>query len=140
VSISLVDERGELVETCDIRRPVFIETVYRVLKSGYNPLPALYFFAQGGDQVFSAFAPPLDACAPGEYRCTLVIPPDLMNTGGYFCALTIETYAPRLRHAAVNDVLYIEMTEDVAKRETEWAAPIYGFVRPRFDWKLEKLS
>ncbi len=140
ISIRLIDEAGNLVESRDISQPVYIETVYRVNKSGYNPLPALYFYTQTGETVFSAFSPPMDARTPGEYKSILTIPADLMNTGGYFCALKLETYAPRLRHAAVNDVLYIEMTEEIEKRNTEWAAPIVGVVRPKLDWKLEKIS
>lgn len=140
LSIRLIDESGNLVESRDISQNVYIETVYRVNKTGYNPLPALYFYTQAGEHVFTGFAPPMDARDVGEYRSVLVVPANLMNVGGYFCALTLETYAPRLRHAAINDVLYIEMTEDVARRETEWAAPIVGSVRPKLSWTLEKLS
>jgi lipopolysaccharide transport system ATP-binding protein len=147
LSVRVVDEDGDTVETADVRRPIGIEITFRVLRDGQPVFPKIKIRDRQGEIAFNALdtSPRWhEPSPPGVYAATAWIPENLLNEGlasvdVAVCSLRI----PKLyQHAADYDVVsfhvYDPFEGDSARGR--FAGQLRGVVRPLLEWTSERVD
>jgi homopolymeric O-antigen transport system ATP-binding protein len=146
-SVRIVDERGETLHTADIRCPVGIEIVFRVLKHGQPLFPKIKVYDRRGDIAFNAIdtSPRWnDPSPPGDYAATAWIPANLLNEGPATIDVAIASLgAGKLRqhtayHGGVSFLAYDPGDGDSARGR--FTGELRGAVRPLLDWTTARLD
>jgi lipopolysaccharide transport system ATP-binding protein len=144
-SVRAVDEDGDTIQTIDVRRPVGIEIVFRVLRDGQPVFPKIKIRERQGDIAFNALdtsAQWNDPSPPGEYVATAWIPAHLLNEGITTADVAVcSLHAPKLyQHAAVYDAVSFNIFDpgggDSARGR--FTGQLRGAVRPLLEWTTER--
>jgi homopolymeric O-antigen transport system ATP-binding protein len=144
-SVRIVDERGDVVQAVDVRRPVGIEIGFEVLKDGEPLFPKIKLRNERGEVAFNALATserwqqPTD---PGEYISTAWIPGNLLNEGLWTVDVGICSFgATKLPlHAGASDVVSFHV-QDAGEGDSSrgrFAGQLRGAVRPLLEWTTEE--
>jgi lipopolysaccharide transport system ATP-binding protein len=128
----------------DVRNPIAIETVFKVLGEGKPVFPKLKIKDQEGAIAFNAMDTDdrwLEPTPPGTYVSTASIPGNLLNEGSVIVEAAICSMDfPKLEHhAAVYEAISFEVLDP---GEGDSARGIFagqwrGVVRPLLEWTLE---
>jgi homopolymeric O-antigen transport system ATP-binding protein len=129
----------------DVRRPIGIELVFRVLRHGKPVFPKIKVLDQEGAIAFNAMDTDerwLRSSPPGEYVSTAWIPENLLNEGSVIVeAAVCSLDFPKLEHqAAVYEAISFEVLdpgEGDSARGT-FAGQWRGVVRPLLEWTVEE--
>jgi lipopolysaccharide transport system ATP-binding protein len=129
----------------DVRRPVGIEVVFRVLRGGKPLFPKIKVLDQEGAIAFNAMDTHerwLQPSPPGEYVSTAWIPGNLLNEGSVMVEAAICSIDfPKLEHhAAVYEAISFEVLDP---GEGDSARGVFsgqwrGVVRPLLEWTVER--
>jgi lipopolysaccharide transport system ATP-binding protein len=148
LSVRVIDETGETVETVDVREPVGIEIRFRVLRDDLRPVFAkIRLLDRQGEIAFNAMdtnAQGDEPSAPGVYSATTWIPPNLLNEGPHRVDVAICTlFAPKLhqraqRYEAVTFSVFDPGDGDTARGL--FLGDLRGAVRPLLDWSVERID
>jgi len=144
-SVRVVDETGTTVDLADVRRPIGIEMIFRVLEHGDPVVPKIKVLDARGDVAFNAMDTSErwhDASRPGEYLATAWIPGNLLNEGRISVDIGVCSLAsPKLRHH-VNEKEVVSFTvHDPAEGDSargEFTGQWRGVVRPLLEWTTER--
>ena len=140
-AVRLRTDRGELVDTVDIRRTVGVEIEYEVLAPGYvfhphfglrNEDGVLLFIAQDVDPEWRRRRRPA-----GRYISTGWIPGNLLAEGAHSCGVTLMTLEPEQVHTAVRDAVLFRVVDSLSATDTargDYPRPIGGVLRPMLRW------
>jgi homopolymeric O-antigen transport system ATP-binding protein len=130
----------------DVRRPIAVEIVFKVLRDGKPVFPKLKVRDQEGAVAFNAIDTDerwLEPVPPGEYVSTAWIPGNLLNEGSVIAEAAIcSNDFPKLEHhAAVYEAISFEVLDP---GEGDSARGIFagqwrGVVRPMLEWTCERL-
>jgi lipopolysaccharide transport system ATP-binding protein len=129
----------------DVRRPLGVEIVIRVLRPGKPVFPKIKVLDREDAVAFNAIdTDPRwhDPTPPGEYAATAWIPGNLLNEGTVNIEIAICSLGfPKLEHhAAIYEALSVEVLDpgegDSARGgfSGQWK----GVVRPKLEWSLER--
>ena len=128
----------------DVRRPIGIEIVFRVLRDGKPLFPKIKALDGEGAIAFNAMD--TDArwhrpSAPGDYAVTAWIPGNLMNEGSVIVEAAICSIDfPKLEHhAAVYQAISFEVLDpgEGDSARGVFAGQWRGVVRPLLEWTIE---
>jgi homopolymeric O-antigen transport system ATP-binding protein len=143
-SVRIVDSGGETVDYVDVREPVGVELVFRVLEAGSPVLPKIKLVSDGRIAFNAMDVDPRwhDVSPPGEYVATAWIPPNLLNEGlQSIDAAVCSIRSPKLHHhVSVHEAVSFHVQdpgEGDSARGTftgQWR----GAVRPLLDWTSEQ--
>jgi len=140
-AVRLRTERGELIDTVDIRHTVGVEIEYEVLAPGYvfhphfglrNEDGVLLFLAQDVDPEWRRRRRPA-----GRYISTGWIPGNLLAEGAMSCGVTLMTLEPEHVHTSVRDAVMFRVVDSLTATDTargDYPRPIGGVVRPMLRW------
>ncbi len=140
-AVRLRSERGELVDTIDIRSAIGVELEYEVLEPGYvfhphfglrNEDGVLLFIAQDVDPAWRRKRRPA-----GRYISTGWIPGNLLAEGSMSCGVTLMTLEPEEHHATVADAVLFRVVDSLSATDTargDYPRPIGGVMRPLLRW------
>jgi lipopolysaccharide transport system ATP-binding protein len=147
-SVRVVDDRGQTVESLDIRRRVGIEISFEIRRREQAFVPGIALVNEQGSPVFSA----MDTSAiwreprdPGVYTSTAWIPGNLLNEGSVVVSVALGTYAAggkAVRQAVANDAVAFQVFDPGEGGSARgdfpgtWTAP----VRPLLEWTLERTT
>ena len=129
----------------DVRQPIGIEIVFRVLRSGKPLFPKIKVLDREGAVAFNAIDTDSrwsDPTPPGDYAATAWIPGNLVSEGTINVEVAICSLGfPKLEHhVAIYEALSVEVLDpgegDSARGafSGEWK----GVVRPLLTWSLER--
>jgi lipopolysaccharide transport system ATP-binding protein len=128
----------------DVRRPVGIEVVFRVLREGKPLFPKIKVKDEEGAIAFNAMDTHerwLRPTSSGEYVSTAWIPGNLLNEGSVIVeAAVCSVDFPKLEHhAAVYEAISFEVLDpgEGDSARGVFAGQWRGVVRPLLDWTLE---
>jgi lipopolysaccharide transport system ATP-binding protein len=146
-SVRVIDERGEGVETVDVRRPVGIEICWHTVVDGEVMRPQIMVANEQGVHAFNAMdtsASWLEPCMAGEYRATAWIPGNLLNEGRMTVSVFVSTLAPEktIHHAAERDAVSFQVLDPVEGDSAKgvFVGQWHGAVRPLLDWDVERVA
>jgi len=143
-SVRVVDERGQLIDTLDVRRSVGIEITFVVLRIGEAILPKIKVYDSRGDVAFNAMDTSArwhEPSSPGEHTTTAWIPGNLLNEGLTSVDVSVCSLgAPKLYpHAGCYDAVSFH-TRDPGDGDSArglFTGQWKGVVRPLLDWTTE---
>jgi homopolymeric O-antigen transport system ATP-binding protein len=144
-SVRALPHEGMPPAIADVRRPIGIEIVFRVLRKGEPIFPKIKVLDKEGAVAFNAMDTDerwLEPTPPGEYAATAWIPGNLLNEGPAIVEVAVCSVGfPKLEHqAAVYEAISFEVLdpgEGDSARGTfggQWR----GVVRPMLDWTYER--
>ena len=147
LSVRAVNEDGETVDTVDVRRPVGIEIVFRVLREGPPVFGKIKVHDRQGNIAFNAMdiEPHNDErSVPGRYLATALIPGNLLNEGEVSVEAGVYTlHAPKLHPRAwLPDAVSFTVFDpgDGDSARGRFVGQLRGAVRPLLDWSVERLD
>ena len=142
------DEEGDAIHEVDIRQPFCIKMEYDLLSATPEPPYAnIHVLDQRGEYVFCSGGRNCrhSDVPAGRYQAECRIPGNLMNDGCYFIGLAL-TFTHNGIHVSFfeKDALSITVRDPVLDTvgtiRCGYAGPMPGAVRPRLDWRIERIS
>lgn len=136
-------EDGRTTDTVDIRRPVWIEMEYEVLKPGYVLMPSFHFHTDQGVDAFSAHdTDPVWRGRPrstGRYVSTALIPDNFLGEGTMFVNVGLQTISPDIGQFHECDVVAFQVIDspDGDTARGDFAGHMSGVVRPLLKWSTQ---
>jgi lipopolysaccharide transport system ATP-binding protein len=145
IALRLKDKRGKVLETARSTEPVMLEFEYRL----DSPLTGLrvgfYLSTMRGEYVLTSF----DTDEPkmfekhgtrkaGFYRSRCIIPGDFLNEGRYAIGVNASSFGVR-RYFMDENALAFNVDISGAPG-TQWPELRQGPVRPRLEWKIERVD
>jgi len=147
LSVRVVNEMGEAIETADVRRLVGIEIGFRVLREGPPVFTKFKLHDKQGEIAFNAMdtAPHSEErSVPGRYVSTGWIPGNLLNEGETSLEVAVCTLqTPKLRpHASCYEAVsfYVFDPGEGDSARGRFTGQLRGVVRPLLDWTTERLD
>jgi lipopolysaccharide transport system ATP-binding protein len=145
VAIRLRDQKGKVIDTVRSIEPVTVEMEYRLEAPLTGLRVGFYLSTMRGEYIITSFDTDdsekyekFGARGSGHYfsRCTL--PADLFNEGRYSLGVNASSFGVR---RYFQDEQALAFNVDISGAPgTQWAEPRQGPVRPRLDWKIEKVG
>jgi lipopolysaccharide transport system ATP-binding protein len=143
-SVRIVDADGATVDHVDVRRPVGVEIVFRVLRDGPPVVPKIKVVA---DSRIAFNAMDVDprwhaASPPGDHVATAWIPGNLLNEGLVSVdAAVCSIDSPKLHHhASVHEAVSFHV-QDPAEGDSSrgtFTGQWRGVVRPLLEWTARR--
>lgn len=144
--VRMVDEKGEICGTFDVRKKIGIEIVYEVLLAGQILLPNFQVYNSERVHIFTVQDVKSEWSKrpkeKGDYISTAWIPGNLMSEGSFAVNVAIVTYLPKMivHFNAVDAVsfdVFDPMTGDTARGD--FVGTMTGSVRPLIDFETRNL-
>lgn len=144
-AVRVLDDRGQITEIVDIRRPLSIEVEYWNLQDSLRPTVSMHFINEDGVTLFCTN----DwsnrdwwnrSRTAGLVRATCKIPGNLLAEGRIFLLAAVCTYNPDVVHAIEHDAVCFQVVE---RGEGESVRGVYapawpGVVRPMLEWEISQ--
>jgi lipopolysaccharide transport system ATP-binding protein len=145
------NSKGDIVTEIDIREPITVGMRYRILRrkkvQSFHTYPLFNFFSGSGEIVFGSMAPnsQLYQLEPGEYLATCFVPGNFLNDCTYFISLGLASCDKGVRpHFYEENALSFHVKDPIEETLYEtrngYGGPISGLIRPKLEWKLEKMA
>jgi lipopolysaccharide transport system ATP-binding protein len=145
VAIRIKDRGGSVVDTIRSTEPVTIEWEYQINAPITGLRVGMYLNTMRGEYVFTAFDTDdaaqfeqFGARQAGRYLSRCTIPADFFNEGRYYLGVNASSFGVK-RYFMDENALSFNVDISGAPG-TQWAEPRQGPIRPRLDWKIEKID
>jgi lipopolysaccharide transport system ATP-binding protein len=144
-SLKVKDRSGKVVDTIRSTEPVTLEFEYRLDAPVTGLRIGIYLGTMRGEYVFTSF----DTDEPtlfethstrnaGKYLSRVTIPADTFNEGRYSVGVNASSFGVR-RYFMDENALAFNVDISGAPG-TQWPEPRVGPIRPRLEWKIDKLD
>jgi lipopolysaccharide transport system ATP-binding protein len=145
VAIRIKDRGGNIVETIRSTEPVTVEWEYQINVPITGLRVGMYLNTMRGEYVFTAFDTDdakqyeqFGARQAGRYISRCTIPADFFNEGRYYLGVNASSFGVQRYFMDENAISF---NVDIAGAPgTQWPELRQGPIRPRLDWKIEKLD
>ncbi len=140
MSVSILDEFGNLQEAIDIRKPFEIKLEYTVLEAGYILTPNLHFSDEEGLKLFitADYSPEWRnrARPVGHYTSTVHIPGNLLSESTLIIDVAMSTMTPLRVHLMAREVVAVRIIDslDGDSARGDYGGHIPGVIRPLLPW------
>jgi lipopolysaccharide transport system ATP-binding protein len=145
ISLRIKDQRGEIVDTIRSTEPATLEFEYQLSAPTTGLRVGFYLSTMRGDYVMTSF----DTDEPkqfekfgsreaGRYISYCVIPADMFNEGRYALGVNASSFGVR-RYFMDENALAFNVDISGAPG-THWPEMRVGPIRPRLEWKIEKVE
>lgn len=145
ISLRLRDRSGNVVDTVRSTEPVAVEWEYQLDAPVTGLRVGLYLNTMRGEYVFTSFDTDdakqfeqFGARAAGRYVIRCEIPADFFNEGRYYFGVNASSFGVK-RYFMDENALSFNVDISGAPG-TQWPEPRQGSIRPRLDWKIEKID
>jgi len=145
ISLKVKERSGKVVDTIRSTEPIHLEFEYQLDAPITGLRIGLYISTMRGEYVFTSFdtdEPALydnfDSRTAGHYISRAEIPADVFNEGRYTVGVNASSFGVR-RYFMDENVLAFNVDISGAPG-TQWGEPRVGPVRPRLNWKIEKID
>jgi lipopolysaccharide transport system ATP-binding protein len=144
VSLRLKDPRGKVIDTTRSIEPLTIEMEYRLTAPITGLRVGIYLSTMRGEYIITSFDvddgqryEKFGSRDAGHYVSRAILPADLFNEGRYVLGVNASSFGVR-RYFMDENALAFNVDISGAPG-TQWAEPRQGPIRPRLDWKIEKI-
>jgi len=145
VAIRIKERGGKIVDTVRSTEPVIIEWEYQLDAPVTGLRVGMYLNTMRGEYVFTAFDTDdakqfeqFGARAAGRYISRCEIPADFFNEGRYYLGVNASSFGVK-RYFMDENALSFNVDISGAPG-TQWPELRQGPIRPRLNWKIEKLD
>ena len=145
VAIRIKDGGGNVVDTVRSTEPVIVEWEYQINAPITGLRVGMYLNTMRGEYVFTAFDTDdakqyeqFGARQAGRYISRCTIPADFFNEGRYYLGVNASSFGVQRYFMDENAISF---NVDISGAPgTQWPELRQGPIRPRLDWKIEKLD
>ena len=145
ISLKVKDLRGKVVDTVRSTEPVTLEFEYELTSPITGLRVGFYLSTMRGEYVLTSFdtdTPHLfeqfDSRKAGRYVSRACIPADIFNEGRYSIGVNASSFGVRRYFMDENAIAF---NVDISGAPgTQWPELRVGPVRPRLEWKIEKIE
>jgi lipopolysaccharide transport system ATP-binding protein len=145
ISLKVKERGGKVVDTVRSTESVTVEFEYKLSSPVTGLRVGLYVSTMRGEYVFTSFdtdTPELyekfDTRTAGHYISRAELPADIFNEGRYTVGVNASSFGVK-RYFMDENALAFNVDISGAPG-TQWGEPRVGPVRPRLNWKIEKLD
>ena len=145
ISLRLKDKTGKIIDTIRSTEPLTVEWEYQLTSPVTGLRVGMYLSTMRGEYVFTAFDTDdaqqyeqFSSRQAGRYISRCEIPADFFNEGRYSLGVNASSFGVK-RYFMDENALSFNVDISGAPG-MQWAEVRQGPVRPRFDWKIEKLD
>jgi lipopolysaccharide transport system ATP-binding protein len=145
ISLRLKDRGGKVIDTVRSTEPVTVEWEYQLDAPVTGLRAGMYLSTMRGEYIFTTFDTDnakqyeqFGARQAGRYVSRCEIPADFFNEGRYSLGVNASSFGVR-RYFMDENALSFNVDISGAPG-TQWPEVRQGPVRPRLDWKIEKLD
>ncbi len=145
LALRVRDGRGQVADTVRSVEPVTVEFEYRLDAPIQGLRIGMYLMTMRGEYVFTSFDTDDPALferygvrAAGHYVSRAVLPPDLLNEGRYVIGVNASSFGVR-RYFMDENALSFNVDISGAPG-TQWPEVRLGPIRPRLQWRIERLE
>ena len=145
ISLKVIERSGKVVDTVRSTEPVSVEFEYKLSSPVTGLRVGLYVSTMRGEYVFTSFdtdMPELyekfDTRNAGHYVSRAELPADIFNEGRYTVGVNASSFGVK-RYFMDENALAFNVDISGAPG-TQWGEPRVGPVRPRLNWKIEKIA
>jgi len=145
VSLRLKDPRGKVIDTTRSTEPLMVEMEYRLTAPITGLRVGIYLSTMRGEYIITSFDVDdslqyenFGSRDAGHYISRATLPADLFNEGRYVLGVNASSFGVR-RYFMDENALAFNVDISGAPG-TQWAEPRHGPIRPRLDWKIEKME
>jgi len=145
VALRLKDQKGKVVDTVRSTEPITVEMEYHLEAPLTGLRVGFYLSSMRGEYIITSFdtdnAKQYEKFGlrdSGHYISHCTLPADLFNEGRYSLGVNASSFGVR---RYFQDEQALAFTVDISGAPgTQWAEPRQGPIRPRLDWKIEKVE
>jgi lipopolysaccharide transport system ATP-binding protein len=145
IALRIRDQRGRVVDTVRSTEPLTVEWEYQLEAPLTGLRVGMYLGTMRGEYVFTAFDTDdakqfeqFGARPSGRYISRCILPADFLNEGRYSLGVNASSFGVR-RYFMDENALSFNVDISGAPG-TQWPELRQGPVRPRLDWKIEKVE
>jgi lipopolysaccharide transport system ATP-binding protein len=145
ISLKIKNGSGKVIDTVRSTEPVTVEFEYQLDAPITGLRVGFYLSTMRGEYVLTSFDTDaaemfekFDSRKSGRYISRCVIPADIFNEGRYGIGVNASSFGVR-RYFMDESALAINV-DITGAPGTQWGEPRVGPVRPRLNWKIEKLD
>jgi lipopolysaccharide transport system ATP-binding protein len=145
IRLTVRDERGKVADTIRSTEPVTLEFEYKLSAPVTGLRIGLYLSTMRGEYVLTSFDTDQPALYEkfstrnaGTYISRAVLPADIFNEGRYSVGVNASSFGVR-RYFMDENALAFNVDISGAPG-TQWPEPRVGPIRPRLEWKIDKLD
>jgi len=145
ISLKVKDGRGKVVDTIRSTEPVTLEFEYQLSSEVTGLRIGIYLSTMRGEYVLTSFDTDeprmfekFSARKTGRYVSRAVLPADIFNEGRYSVGVNASSFGVR-RYFMDENALAFNVDISGAPG-TQWPEMRVGPIRPRLEWKIEKIS
>ncbi|NWG08338.1 MAG: ABC transporter ATP-binding protein [Chloroflexi bacterium] len=145
VAIRIKDKTGKIMDTVRSTEPTTVEWEYQLDAPVTGLRVGVYLNTMRGEYVFTSFDTDdakqyeqFGARQPGRYISRCEIPADFFNEGRYYLGVNASSFGVRRYFMDENAISF---NVDIAGAPgTQWPEIRQGPIRPRLNWRIEKLD
>jgi len=145
IRLTVRDRSGKVVDTIRSSEPSALEFEYKLSSEVTGLRIGVYLSTMRGEYVLTSFDTD-DAKLfeqhgtrnTGHYVSRAILPPDIFNEGRYSVGVNASSFGVR-RYFMDENALAFNVDISGAPG-TQWPEPRVGPIRPRLDWKIEKIG
>jgi lipopolysaccharide transport system ATP-binding protein len=145
ISLKIMNRSGKAVDTVRSAEPVTVEFEYQLDAPVTGLRVGFYLSTMRGEYVLASFDTDesnlferFDSRKSGRYISRAEIPADIFNEGRYTIGVNASSFGVRRYFMDENAIAFnVDIT---GAPGTHWPEPRVGPVRPRLNWKIEKIS
>ncbi len=140
LAVRVLDDRGEITDTVDIRRAIQLQMEFEVLEDGYILLPHFHCFNDTGVHLF----PTVDLDETwrrrkrplGVYQSTVTIPGNLFAEGTVYVHANMLRLEPTEVMFIVSDAVAFQVfdTMEGDSARGDYGGTLPGVLRPKLEW------
>lgn len=145
ISLKVKERSGKVVDTIRSTEPVTLEFEYRLGAEVTGLRVGMYVSTMRGEYVLTSFDTDdaslyekFDTRKAGHYISRALLPPDIFNEGRYSLGVNASSFGVR-RYFMDENALAFNVDISGAPG-TQWPEPRVGPIRPRLEWKIEKIN
>ena len=139
-SCKIINTSNQTQDYIQINEEFGIEYTVEIIENGHIPIPNIHVKTRKEESVFISAEKQMDDFFKiGKYKCIVWLPGHLLNTGEYTIDIGLTSMAPYKCHFIEQKALSFEVIEDINLRLEGHTQPISGVIRPRLNWKINKL-
>jgi lipopolysaccharide transport system ATP-binding protein len=145
IRLTVKDGRGKVVDTIRSTEPVTLEFEYRLDAPVTGLRIGIYVSTMRGEYVMTSFDTDDENLFEqhgtrnaGHYISRAILPKDIFNEGRYSVGVNASSFGVR-RYFMDENALAFNVDISGAPG-TQWPEPRVGPIRPRLEWKIEKIE
>ena len=141
--VRVFDEKQDGKSAFDIRRAVFVEMTYEILRDGQILMPSFQLYNEENLCIFTSND--LDenwrrkSRKKGIYTSRARIPANFLAEGNFYVSVSLATYEPLNVHFEERDAVAFLITDslDGDSARGDFAGQMQGVIRPILDWETD---